>query len=41
MIGRAVLIELGCQGSDLREYDDTEQEQNEDTPPSETRLSCH
>jgi hypothetical protein len=36
-----VLIELGCQRRDLREYNDTKQEQNEDTPPPETRSSCH
>jgi hypothetical protein len=41
MIGSAVLFELGCQGRDLREDNDTEQEQNENAPPSETRLSCH
>jgi hypothetical protein len=41
MVGRAVLIELGCQGRDLREDNDTKQKQNEDTPPPETRFSCH
>jgi hypothetical protein len=41
MIGRAVLIELGCQGRDLREDNDTEQEQNEGAAPIETRFSCY
>ena len=41
MIGGAVLIELGCQGRDLREDNDTEQEQNEGAPPSKTSLLCH
>jgi len=41
MIGRAVLIELGCQGRGLREDNDTEQRQNEGAPPPETSLLCH
>ena len=40
MIGRAVLIELGGKGRDLREDHDTEQKQNERPTPPETRLSC-
>jgi hypothetical protein len=41
MIGRAVLIELACQGRDLREDNDAEQEHNQGAAPIETRLSCH
>jgi len=41
MIGMAVLIELGCQGCDLRGNNDAKQKQNEGAPPSETRRSCH
>jgi hypothetical protein len=41
MIGRAVLIELGCQGRDLREDNDTQQKQNESAPPPKTSLLCH
>jgi hypothetical protein len=41
MIGGAVLIELGCQGRDLREDNDTEQKQNEGAPPPKTFLLCH
>ena len=41
MIGRAVLIELAGKGRDLREDNDTKQEQDKGAPPPETRLSCH
>jgi hypothetical protein len=41
MIARAVLFELGGKGRGLREDNDTQQEQNEYAPLSETRLSCH
>jgi hypothetical protein len=41
MIGRAVLFEFGCQGRDLREDNDAQQEQNEGARPPESHLSCH
>ena len=41
MIGRAVLIELACQGRGLREDNATEQEHNEGAAPPEAHLSCH
>jgi hypothetical protein len=41
MIGRAVLIELGCQRRGLSEDNDTKQKHNEGAPPPETRFSCH
>jgi hypothetical protein len=41
MMARAVLFELGAKGRGLREDDDTQQEQNQYAPLSETRLSCH
>src|ERR1035437_2576345 len=41
MMASAVLFVLRCQGRGLREDNDTEQEQNENAPPSETRLSYH
>jgi hypothetical protein len=39
MTGRAVLIELACQGRDLREDNDAQQKQNEGASPPETRVS--
>jgi hypothetical protein len=41
MIASAVLFELGGKGRDLREDNDTKQEQNEGATPIKTRLSCH
>jgi hypothetical protein len=41
MMASAVLFVLRCQGRGLREDNDTEQEQDEGTPPPETRFSYH
>jgi hypothetical protein len=41
MMASAVLFELGRKGRDLREDHDTEQKQDEGSPPPEARLSCH
>ena len=38
MMAGAMLFVLGCQGRDLREDNDTEQEQNEGAPPPKTSL---